>query len=123
MQADVYVNDPNTRARVNPATQESLVDLLNETKESTAKNSLTFGTQLITLSAVAVTAGNQLCRTALVSHSNSNATYVENAGTKDADALSFLIPPNVILEIPVRNTNKLSFFGAAADEVSIIWRD
>ncbi len=123
MQTDVYVNDPNTKERISPATEETLFALVNEALESTAKNSLDFGTELITLGGVAITASDQPCRTCLVSHANSNATYVENSGDGDADVSSFLIPPNVILEIPVRNTNKLSFFGTAADAVSILWRD
>lgn len=123
MQSDVYVNDPNTKERIVPATEDTLLVILNETLESTAKNSLDFGIELIALGGAAVTASDQPCRTCLVSHSNSNATYVENSGDGDADVSSFLIPPNVILEIPVRNTNKLSFFGTAADAVSILWRD
>lgn len=122
MQADVHVNH-SSGYRINPATEENQTLLLNEALESTAKNSLSFGTELITFGAVALTAADQPCRTCLVSHSNSNATYVENAGTGDADTSSFLVPADVILELPVRNTNKLSFFGTAGDAVSILWRD
>lgn len=123
MQADVYVVDPLTGERIKPSTETSQVELLNEVKESTSKNSLDFGTEKITFGATAITASDHPCRTALVSHANSNATYMENSGTGDADASSFLVPANVILEIPVRNTNKLSFFGTAADAVHILWRD
>lgn len=121
-QADVYPNDVNG-VRVNPATEENQALLVNELVESTAKNSLDFGTESLTLiaGAVAINGSDQQCRTAYVSASA--AVFVENAGVKAATAASFYIVKDIVVEIPVRNTNKLSLFSAAGATVYILWRD
>ncbi len=107
--------------KINPATQEDAALLLNEAVQSKDKNSLDFGTQSITLVGAAVTAGDNPCRTCLVTHSDSGV-YVGNIADGSADTSSFLIPPDIVVEIPVRNTNKLSFFASSAT-VFILWRD
>lgn len=121
MQADVHPNDKNGE-RVNPSTADSQVELLNEVKESTSKNSLDFGTKVLTISAGSTAVvGAQPCRTVYVSATAK--VNVGNAANGDADAASFYIPKDIVIEIPVRNTNKLSFFSAAGATVHIMWRD
>ncbi len=123
MQGDVYLSNEDG-VRVNPAIEENQTLIVNELAESTAKNSLNFGTEQVTLGGTGLAVGgDQVCRTALVTHINSNATYVGNTADGDASATSFLLAADVTVEIPVRNTNKLSFFGTAADTVHILWRD
>ncbi len=122
MQGEFYISNSDGN-KINPAIAENQSLLLNEVVQSTSKNSLDFGTEKITLGGAAVPAKDQPCRTCYVSHANSNATYVENSGIRNADASSFLLPANVVVEMPIRNTNKLSFFGTSADAVHILWRD
>ncbi|MBW8002556.1 MAG: hypothetical protein FVQ80_11120 [Planctomycetes bacterium] len=123
MQGDVYLSN-DKGVRINPALEENQVLIVNELAESTAKNSLSFGTEQVTLDGGGLAVGgNQVCRTALVTHTNSNATYVGNTADGDADATSFLLPADEIVPIPIRNTDKLSFFGTVADTVHILWRD
>lgn len=122
MQGEVYLSNVNG-VKVNPAIEENQQLIVNELAESTAKNSLDFGTEAITLGAgVAATAGDQPCRTALVIHTGTDL-HVGNSANGDADATGFLIPPDVLVPIPVRNTNKLSFFSTASNTVHILWRD
>ncbi len=122
MHGEFYIDNVDG-VKINPATEEKQSLLLNEVVQSVSRNSLDFGTEKITLGAVAITAGDQPCRTCLVSHSNSNATYMGNSADGAASANSFLLPADIVVEVPVRNTNKLSFFGTAADTVTILWRD
>jgi len=122
MQADVHPNNKNGK-RINPATEDNQVDLLNEVMESTSKNSLDFGTESLTLvaGAAAIIASDQPCRTVLISATAK--VNVENSIENAADAASFYIPKDIVVEIPVRNTNKLSFYSAAGATVHIMWRD
>ena len=109
--------------RINPASQERQQLLLEEVVQSKDKNSLNFGTQRVTLQGSGIgVGGDQPCRTCLVSHSNTT-TYVGSTADGDPDALDFLIPKDVVVEIPVRNVNKLSFFGTAGEYIYVLWRD
>ncbi len=119
----VILTDPQTLADIAPAVEETQQGILAELQESVAKNSLNFGTKRVTLNGSGVGAGpDQPCRTCIVSHTNTT-TYVGSASEGTPDALSFLLPKDTYLEIPVRNLNKLSFFGTAGEFVHILWRD
>lgn len=122
MQGEVYLSNVNG-VKVNPAIEENQLLVVNELAESTAKNSLGFGTEALTLvaAAEAINGGDQPCRTAYVSATAK--VNVGNAANGAADAASFYIPKDIVVEIPVRNTNKLSFFSAAGATVHILWRD
>lgn len=121
-QGEVYI-DNKQGEKIDPATEENQALLVNELVESTAKNSLDFGTESLTLTAgaVALTAKDQQCRTAYVSASA--AIFVGNVADGPATAASFYIVKDIVVEIPVRNTNKLSLFSAAGATVYILWRD
>ncbi len=119
---DTYISN-SLGERINPATREVQDEILNEIKESIAKNSLNWGTQRITIQGNGVGVGeDQPCRTCVVSHANTT-TYVGSTEEGTPDASSFLLPTKTYLEIPVRNTNKLSFFGTAGEYVYVLWRD
>jgi len=123
MQGEIYVDNSDGH-KIDPATENNQREIVNELKQSVATNSLNFGTQKLTIGGDKLATGSdQMCRMCYISHTNSNATYVENAESGDADAASFLLPADVILELPIRNVNKLSFYGTAADTIHILWRD
>jgi hypothetical protein len=124
MQADVHVVEPVTGERISPATEGNLTDLVNETKESVSKNSLNFGTQRLTIDANGVAVGaNQACREVWISFQTTNDVHLAVQESGDADANDFLLPPNVIIPVPARNTSKIRIFGTAADFVYLMWRD
>ncbi len=122
MQGEVYLSNSDGD-KINPAIEENQALIVNELAESTAKNSLDFGTESLTLvaTAAALTGGDHQCRTAYVSATTK--VNVGNAANGPADADSFYIPKDIVVEIPVRNTNKLSFYSAAGATVHILWRD
>jgi hypothetical protein len=119
----VVIVNPVTLEDISPAIEETQQEILAELQESIAKNSLSFGTKRVTMNGSGVGVGpDQPCRTCVVSHTNTT-TYVGSTEEGTPDALSFLLPTDTYLEIPVRNLNKLSFFGTAAEFVHILWRD
>ena len=120
--SDTYISKSNGE-RVDPATEDLQRETINQLDQSVAKNSLNWGTQRITIQGDDVGVGeDQPCRTCIVSHANTT-TYVGSTDEGTPDALSFLLPTKTYLEIPVRNTNKLSFFGTPGESVYILWRD
>ncbi len=121
-QGEFYISNKNGH-KINPATEEGSTLILNEVVQSKDKNSLDFGTELLSVVALAVgiSASDQPCRTAYVSATAK--VNVENFANGPADAASFYIPKDTVVEIPVRNTNKLSFYSAAGASVHILWRD
>ncbi len=122
MQGKVWLNNKDGRD-INPATEEGSTLILNELVQSKDKNSLDFGTELLTIvaAAVGISASDQPCRTVLISASA--AINVGNSANGPADASSFYIAKDIVVEIPVRNTSKLSFYSAAGASVYILWRD
>ena len=119
----VTIVNPRTDTDLHPNEEGTQQEILAEAKESIAKNSLNWGTVRVTLQGDGVGVGpDQPCRTCVVSHTNTT-TYVGSTEEGTPDALSFLLPTDTYLEIPVRNLNKLSFFGTAAEYVHIMWRD
>ena len=119
----VVIVDPQTLQDLQPANEVTQQEILAELKESITKNSLGFGTKRVTLNGSGVGVGpDQPCRTCVVSHTNTTM-YVGSTEEGTPDALSFLLPTDTYLEIPVRNLNKLSFFGIAGEFVHIMWRD
>lgn len=89
-------------------------------------NSLTGGTQLITLSGGVGTATTQLCRSALIKPAAANTspvymTFVDASDTA-ADANDWPLDA-VGTEVPVDNLAKLTFFSVDADAIiDILWR-
>ena len=119
---DVYVSNEDGY-RINPATEEKQTEIAAHLQESVASNSLNWGTQRITIQGDGVAVGeDRPCRTCVISHSNTTV-YVGSTDEGTPDAGSFLVPKDTYLEIPVRNTNKLSFFGTAGEYVYVLWRD
>ncbi len=119
----VILTDPKTLADINPAIEETQQELLAEVQESTSKNSLVWGTKRVTIQGDSIGTGpDQSCRTCVVSHTNTTV-YVGSSDDGVPSALSFLLPTDTYLEIPVRNLNKLRFFGTAGEFVHILWRD
>lgn len=123
MQADVYVNNKDSKTRINPATEETLQELKDIGAQSVATNSLHWGTKRVTIQGNSIGVGpDQPCRTCVISHTNTTV-YVGSTEEGAPDATSFLLPTDTYLEIPVRNLNKLSFFGTADEFIHILWRD
>lgn len=119
---DTFISD-KSKERINPATEEKQQEMLAEAKESIAKNSLNWGTRRVTIQGNQVSVGpDQPCRTCVVSHTNATV-YVGSTDEGTPNAASFLLPTDTYLEIPIRNLNKLSFFGTAGEFVHILWRD
>jgi len=124
--SDVFISKGSTRGRIDPATEDLQRDIKTELQKSTASNSLNWGTKRVTIQGNGVGVGpNQPCRTCVISHTvtDTSPVYVGSTDEGTPDALSFLLPTDTYLEIPVRNTNKLSFFGIAGEFVHILWRD
>ncbi len=120
--SDVFISDKN-RERIDPAIKSLQQDIKTELQKSIASSSLNFGTKRVTIQGDGVGVGpNQPCRTCIISHTNTT-TYVGSTDEGTPDATSFLLPTDTYLEIPVRNVNKLSFFGTAGEFVHILWRD
>ena len=120
---DTFISRGSTRERIDPATEERQQLLLEEVVESTSKNSLNWGTKRVTIQGNGMIVGpDQPCRTCVVSHTNTT-TYVGSTDEGTPSAFSFLLPTDTYLEIPVRNLNKLSFFGTAGEFVYVLWRD
>ena len=123
MNQHVYIVDPQTNHDISPSIEETQQEILAELQGSVAKNSLNFGTVRVTLNGSGVAVGpDQPCRTCVVSHTNTT-TYVGSTDEGIPDALSFLLATDTPLEIPVRNLNKISFFGTAGEFVHLMWRD
>ncbi len=119
---DTYISEKNGD-RINPATEDRQLEIVNQLDQSIAKNSLRWGTKRVTIQGNSVGVGpDQPCRTCVVSHGNTT-TYVGSTDEGTPDALSFLLPTKTYLEIPIRNLNKLSFFGTAGEFVHLMWRD
>lgn len=123
MNQHIYIADPGTHKDIVPAIEETQQEILAELQESASKNSLNFGTKRVTLQGDGVGAGpDQPCRTCLVSHTNTT-TYMGSANEGTPDASSFLMPTDIVIEVPVRNLNKLSFFGTAGEHIHLLWRN
>lgn len=109
--------------RINPATEEKQTLLVNSAESSLSKNSLHWGTKRVTIQGNSIGIGpDQPCRTCVISHTNTTV-YVGSTEEGAPDATSFLLPTDSYFEIPVRNLNKLSFFGTAGEFIHIMWRD
>ena len=119
----VFIVDPQTDKDIAVASEETLAELRDEVIQSVDKNSLNFGTQRLTIQGNGVAVGlDQPCRTCVVSHTNTTV-YVGSTDEGTPDATSFLLPTDTYLEIPVRNVNKLAFFGTAGEFIHVLWRD
>ena len=121
---DTFVSRGSTRGRIDPATEDLQRDIKTELQKSTASNSLNWGTKRVTIQGDGVAVGpDQPCRTCIISHTHTTI-YVGSTDEGTPDALSFLLPTDTYLEIPIKNLNKLSFFGTVAGEfVHLLWRD
>ncbi len=122
MQGEFYI-DNKDGAKIDPATEDKQREIVNHLAQSIVKNSLNWGTKRVTIQGDGTIVGpDQPCRTCVVSHGNTT-TYVGATAEGTPDATSFLLPTKTYLEIPVRNVNKLSFFGTAGEFIHILWRD
>ena len=122
-QGEFYIDNKEGH-KIDPATEDLQRDIKTELQKSTASNSLNWGTKRVTIQGDGVAVGpDQPCRTCIISHTNATI-YVGSTDEGTPDTLSFLLPTDTYLEIPIKNLNKLSFFGIVAGEfVHILWRD
>ncbi len=124
MSDKVYLCDDDGND-INPATVENQELLVTEALKSTAINSSTFGTEKITLdgSGLGVVSVPTVCRECFISFQASNDVHLAIQNSGDADADDFLLPPDVIFPVPIRNTSQIRLFGTAGDLIYIMWRD
>lgn len=120
--SDTYVSNADGY-RVSPATEDRQLEILTELAKSTAPNSFSFGTERLVLdgSGLAV-GGDQICRECWLSFQTTNDVHIAIRNSGDADTGDFLVPPNIVLKIPVRNTSQIRVFGTAADLIYLMWR-
>ncbi len=122
--SDVFISKGSTRGRIDPATEDLQQDIKTELQKSVATNSVNFGTQRITLSGAGLGAGaSQACRECWISFETTANVHLAIKNSGDADATDFLLPPNVIIPLPVRNTSQIKLFGDSADLIYLMWRD
>lgn len=120
-----YLSDDDGN-RINPATVENQETLVTEALKSTAINSANWGTEKITLDGdgLGTVSVPVACRECYISHQiSSNDLHLAIKNSGDADANDFLLPPNVVIPLPIRNTSQIRLFGTATDLVYIMWRD
>ena len=110
---------------INPAIVENQQTLITEALKSTAITSANWGTEKITLDGdgLGIVSVPAACREAWISFQTSNDVHVAIQDSGNADADDFLLPPNVVTKMPIRNTSQIRLFGTSADLVYIMWRD
>ncbi len=110
---------------INPATVENQQALVDEVLKSTATNSANWGTEKITLdgNGLGTVSVASACRECLISFQTTNDVHIAIKNSGDADANDFLLPPDVVVPLAIRNTSQIRLFGTAADLIYIMWRD
>ena len=124
MQGEVYI-DNSEGHKIDPALESNQVAIKNELLKSVATNSANFGTQRITLDGSGLGSGaDQLCRECWISFQTTDDVHIAIGKAGDADAIDFLLPPDVIIPLPIRNTSQIKLYGATpGDLIYLMWRD
>jgi hypothetical protein len=121
MQADVYLNNPNTRDRINPATEESQVKVKDELAGSIIKNSSVGGNAVLTITANVAGGSDVGVRSVLLYTDAADVTMT--IGESAADADDFLLLQNSYTPVPVSNLKFLQFYGATnGAKIYILYR-
>ncbi len=108
-QADVQVNDVNG-ARINPATEESQVQAVNELTASIIKNSREGGNAVLIIAGNVASGSDVGVRSVLLYTDAADVTMT--IGESAADADDFLLLQNTYTPVPVSNLTFLQFYGA-----------
>ena len=122
MNQNVFLSNTDGH-QVNPASNELQREQLDETLKSISTNSSTFGTERLTMG-VSVAGSNQACREVWITTQSTADVHIAIKNSGDATVLDFLLPPDVVLKVPVRNTSQVRVYCATAGEyVYLMWRD
>ena len=122
----VHIVKPDTGADTVVATESNQQELIDAVNQSVSTNSSTFGTEKITIDGdgLGIVSVPTACREVWVTHQvSSNDVHLAIQDSGDADANDFLLPPNVVIKVPIRNTSQIRLFGTAADLVYLMWRN
>ncbi len=110
MQADTYVNNPDTKERINPATEESQAQVVNELAGSIIKNSSEGGNVVLIIASNVASGSDVGVRSVLLYTDAADVTMT--IGESAADADDFLLLQNSYTPVPVSNLKFLQFYGA-----------
>ncbi len=107
-QADVYINDPNTKTRINPSTKVS---------DDGGNEILTFPVGL------KIGGSDATCVEVIFTATGAGATYFTvDAALGDAANTDFPMVQNTEYRLAISNTNLLRFFGVEAETVKLFYR-
>lgn len=108
---------------INVASQELQRKVLDEVNKSVSTNSSTFGTERLTMG-VSIAGSNQACRECFITTQSTADVHIAIKNSGNATVLDFLLPPDIVLPLPVRNTSQIRVYCATAGEyVYLMWRN
>lgn len=123
--SDVYVSNADGE-RINPSTlekEQEVVDRIDRLLDGPGSDASDYKTQKLTIDGAGLAQGVAgSYKLVWVTHSNSNATYMEiNKSGDNADTGSFLLPADVVVgPFPIENAGHIHIYGTAADTVHLL---